>query len=80
MAYSVGVHRVHGPTEITKRGLFYCVLIAYSFITAIPFFWALATSFKSLPESNRPPSASNTCCMDRLKRRLHGRVPSVLFE
>ncbi|MGI8825779.1 MAG: carbohydrate ABC transporter permease [Chloroflexota bacterium] len=53
MAYSVGVHRVHGPTEITKRGLFYCVLIAYSFITAIPFFWALATSFKSLPESAR---------------------------
>jgi len=51
MAYQVGIQRVHGPWEISKRGLFYLVLIGYSIITAIPFLWALATSFKTLPES-----------------------------
>src|SRR5947209_2595563 len=53
MAYSVGVQRAAGSWEIGKKGLFYLILIAYSIMTAIPFLWALATSFKSLPESAR---------------------------
>lgn len=53
MAYQVGVQRVTGAREISKRGVFYFVLIAYSIITVIPFLWALATSFKTLPESGR---------------------------
>ncbi|MBV9279486.1 MAG: carbohydrate ABC transporter permease [Chloroflexi bacterium] len=53
MAYSVGVQRPEGPWGITKRSLFYLVLILYSIITAIPFIWGLLTSFKTLPESAR---------------------------
>jgi multiple sugar transport system permease protein len=54
MAYSIGVKRKNrGPVEATKKSLFYLILILYAVITAIPFLWSLATSFKSLPESAR---------------------------
>lgn len=53
MAFQVGVHRTVGTWEVSKRGLFYAVLILYSLITAVPFVWSLLTSFKTLPESAR---------------------------
>jgi multiple sugar transport system permease protein len=54
MAYQVGVQtKAQGPWQISKRGLFYIVLVLYSIVTAIPFLWSLSTSFKSLPESAR---------------------------
>lgn len=53
MAYQVGVQRLQGRWEISKRGLFYLILILYSLVTAVPFLWALSTSFKTLPESAR---------------------------
>jgi multiple sugar transport system permease protein len=55
MAYSIGVRRRIGGIEVTKRGLFYLVLILYTLITAIPFVWSVLTSFKSLPETYRNP-------------------------
>lgn len=53
MAYQVGVHRVVGPWETSRRGFFYLILILYSIITAVPFLWALATSFKTEAEAAR---------------------------
>lgn len=55
MAYSVGVQKRIGGLEVTKRGIFYFVLIFYSLITAAPFLWSFVTSFKSLPESVQSP-------------------------
>jgi multiple sugar transport system permease protein len=52
MAYQIGVHRVVGPAEISRKGIFYFVLVLYSIITAIPFLWALSTSFKTEPEAS----------------------------
>jgi multiple sugar transport system permease protein len=53
MAFQVGVRRRVGAWEVSKEYLFYVVLIGYSIVTAIPFFWSFLTSFKSLPESAR---------------------------
>jgi multiple sugar transport system permease protein len=53
MAYSVGVQQKAEGWEITKKGLFYGILIFYSLFTAIPFAWSILTSLKSLPESAR---------------------------
>jgi multiple sugar transport system permease protein len=55
MAYSIGVRRREGPIEVSKRGIFYLVLLIYTAITAIPFVWALLTSFKTLTESYKYP-------------------------
>jgi multiple sugar transport system permease protein len=55
MAYQVGVQRRRGPFEVTKRSLFYLVLLLYAVITATPFVWSILTSFKSLPESAQTP-------------------------
>jgi len=53
MAYQVGVHRVVGRWEVTRRTVFYVILVGYSIITAIPFLWALSTSFKTEAEASR---------------------------
>lgn len=53
MAYQVGVQRVVGPAETTKRGFFYLILVIYSIITVTPFLWALSTSFKTEAEASR---------------------------
>lgn len=53
MAYSIGVQKRTGPVAISKRAIFYLILILYTIITAIPFVWSILTSFKSLPESSR---------------------------
>ena len=51
MAYVVGVHRREGPWQLSKRGLFYLILILYSVLTAIPFVWGFLNAFKTLPET-----------------------------
>jgi len=53
MAYSIGVRRERGPLDVSKRAIFYAILIGYSIMTAIPFVWGLLTSFKSWGESTR---------------------------
>jgi multiple sugar transport system permease protein len=53
MALNVGVERRRSTWDISRRTLFYIVLIVYSLITAIPFLWGLATSFKTQPEASR---------------------------
>ena len=53
MAYQIGAQRVTGPAQVSRRSIFYLVLILYSILTAIPFLWALSTSFKTEIESSR---------------------------
>lgn len=55
MALAVGVRKPEGAVEITKRTIFYLILIVYSIITAIPFVWSVLTSFKTLPEASLSP-------------------------
>jgi multiple sugar transport system permease protein len=55
MAYSVGVQRRAGRIEVSKRAIFYAILILYAIITSLPFIWSFLTSFKSLPESVQSP-------------------------
>lgn len=53
MAYQVGTERPAGHWEVSKKAIFYAVLIGYSIMTAIPFIWALLTSFKTNSEASQ---------------------------
>jgi len=53
MALSIGIRKRTTPAQLSKRGLFYLILILYSLLTAVPFIWGIVTSFKTLPESAR---------------------------
>ncbi len=53
MAYQVGIERRASPWEVSKKAIFYAVLIGYSIMTAIPFVWALLTSFKTQSEASQ---------------------------
>lgn len=55
MALSLGVRKRSGPIEVSKRALFYLILIGYTILSAVPFVWALLTSFKTVPESVQTP-------------------------
>jgi multiple sugar transport system permease protein len=55
MAFQVGVQRRAEGSEVTKRSVFYLILIVYSVITATPFVWSILTSFKTLPEASKYP-------------------------
>jgi multiple sugar transport system permease protein len=51
MAYAIGVQKRQGPWQISRRGLFYLILILYSVLTAVPFTWGFLNAFKTLPET-----------------------------
>jgi ABC-type glycerol-3-phosphate transport system permease component len=53
VAYQIGTQSPQGALEISKRAIFYAILIGYSIMTAIPFIWALLTSFKTNAEASQ---------------------------
>lgn len=53
MAYQVGIQQSTSPWQVSKKAVFYVILIGYSIMTAIPFIWALLTSFKTNPEASQ---------------------------
>lgn len=55
MAFSLGVRKRATPLTVSKYGIFYLILIAYTLLTCVPFLWSLLTSFKGLPESGQYP-------------------------
>src|SRR5205085_10180761 len=55
---AVGTHappEIPGRTraEVVRRILVYVALLGISFLFFVPFFWALSTSLKSLPEDRK---------------------------
>ncbi len=55
MALSIGVRKRSGPFEMSKRAVFYLILIGYTVMSTIPFIWSGLTSFKSQPEAAQTP-------------------------
>jgi multiple sugar transport system permease protein len=53
MSYQIGVQRTATGWEVSRKTIFYVILIAYSIMTVIPFLWGLSTAFKTLPEASR---------------------------
>lgn len=55
MALSVGIRKKSTPREVSKRAVFYFILIAYTLLSSVPFIWSILTSFKTLAEASATP-------------------------
>jgi multiple sugar transport system permease protein len=55
MALSIGIRRRTTPLEISKRAVFYLILIGYTILSSVPFIWSILTSFKTLAEASQTP-------------------------
>ena len=53
MALSIGIRRRSTPLDVSKRAIFYAILIGYTIFSAVPFVWSIMTSFKTYPETAR---------------------------
>ena len=52
MSINIGVRKTRGSVEITKKSIFYLILVLYLVISAIPFAWSILTSVKTLGAAN----------------------------